>query len=49
MKPKRHKTISVKVTEDEYALIQKIAESKKINQSDVLRLPITDASFGYAQ
>ncbi len=44
MKPKREKTVSVRITNDEFALLEKIAESKNIDKSDVLRLPLINAS-----
>ena len=44
MKPKREKTVSVRITNDEYELLKKLAESQKIDQSDVLRLPLVNAS-----
>ena len=44
MKPKREKTVSVRITNDEYELLKKLAESQKIDQSDVLRMPLVNAS-----
>jgi uncharacterized protein (DUF1778 family) len=42
MKPKREKTVSVRITSDEYELLEKLAESQKLDKSDILRSPLVD-------
>lgn len=49
MKPKREKTVSVRITNDEYKLLEKLAELQKIDKSDVLRSPLVDAAIRLAQ
>lgn len=42
MKPRREKTVSVRITNDEYELLEKLAESQKLDKSDILRLPLVE-------
>jgi hypothetical protein len=49
MKPRREKTVSVRLTNDEYKLLGKIAESQNVDNSDVLRMPLITASSGLSE
>lgn len=42
MKPRREKTVSVRITKDEYELLKKLAETQNIDKSDILRSPLVD-------
>jgi len=42
MKPRREKTVSVRITKDEYELLEKLAEAQKVDKSDILRIALVD-------
>lgn len=37
MKPRKEKTVSVRITKAEYELLEKLAETQNLDKSDILR------------
>ena len=42
MKPRREKTVSVRITKDEFELLEKLAENQNVDKSDILRSTLVD-------
>ena len=43
MKPRRNRTVTVRLSDAEFNLLEKLATSNNVDNSDVLRLPLNSA------
>ena len=42
MKPRRERIVSVRLTNDEFELLEKLTESQNVDKADILRSPLVD-------